>query len=68
MALGENEFIIRIIQEAGNLPGISWYCDRWCLRCQFTARCGLYIERSRIASENGGFSAEESVLWQQRHY
>jgi hypothetical protein len=31
--------LMRASQDPANIPGIYNYCDRWCERCGFTARC-----------------------------
>lgn len=32
-----------------NIPGIHNYCDRWCERCGFTARCAVYEQEQGIS-------------------
>ena len=34
-----------------NIPGIHNYCDRWCERCIFTARCGVIEIEKEIKAE-----------------
>jgi len=36
---------------------ISAYCDRWCERCAFTARCSNFAVSSALAKCNGNFEA-----------
>jgi hypothetical protein len=46
-----------LIQMAANpqfIPGIYNYCDRWCERCQFTARCLNYSSREKHSSTLSG--------------
>lgn len=33
------------------IPGIYNYCDRWCERCAFTARCRVYARTSQVPEE-----------------
>lgn len=34
-----------------NIPGIHNYCDRWCERCPFTARCEVYATEQELSDE-----------------
>src|SRR5215213_4807633 len=34
-----------------NIPGIHNYCDRWCERCFFTARCAVYENLENQSAE-----------------
>jgi hypothetical protein len=34
-----------------NIPGIHNYCDRWCERCPFTARCAVFESESNAKPE-----------------
>ncbi|MEZ5317521.1 MAG: hypothetical protein R2752_08995 [Vicinamibacterales bacterium] len=40
----EFEEIITRAGAPGLIPGIYNYCDRWCERCPFTARCLLFLD------------------------
>ena len=33
------------------IPGIHNYCDRWCERCLFSSRCGVYEKTSDLPPE-----------------
>ncbi|MGV3528127.1 MAG: hypothetical protein ACO1OO_04460 [Flavisolibacter sp.] len=33
------------------IPGVYNYCDRWCERCTFTARCRVYERTGKLAPE-----------------
>jgi hypothetical protein len=53
---------------AGNpnfISGIYNYCDRWCERCHFTARCGVYAAEE-ADPDNDPFSRDISnaAFWQ----
>jgi hypothetical protein len=32
------------------LPGVYNYCDRWCERCRFTSRCGVFMQEQAISA------------------
>jgi hypothetical protein len=34
-----------------HIPGLHNYCDRWCERCSFTARCAVYESSSQLTPE-----------------
>jgi len=38
-------------QEENFIPGIFNYCDRWCERCQLTARCRVYAMEQEYADD-----------------
>lgn len=42
------------MKEEGFIPGIYNYCDRWCERCSFTARCRNYASFEEFQREEGG--------------
>ena len=41
-------------QEEKFVPGIFNYCDRWCERCQLTARCRVYAMEQEYADDERG--------------
>lgn len=44
------------------IPGIYNYCDRWCEKCAFTARCRNYSRHEEdVYDENGEFDSEKFV-------
>lgn len=48
------------------IPGIYNYCDRWCERCAFTARCLSFKMDSATASRRGatgGVAADRQSFW-----
>ena len=59
MELSENaKRILNATNKPGIIPGIHNYCDRWCARCAFTARCGSFsieeeFAKDEIKSEEG---------------
>ena len=45
------------------IPGIHNYCDRWCERCAFTARCSVFaIEEEELAEDDSAESSESFPL------
>lgn len=37
--------------EDGFIPGVHNYCDRWCDRCPFTARCRVFASEQELSEE-----------------
>lgn len=51
-----------LLEKAGNpelIPGIYNYCNRWCERCQFTARCLQFQMEKEEASHSDSQSSDE---------
>ena len=46
-----------------NIPGIYNYCDRWCERCNFTARCAVYERTSKLTPEQNDIN--NKAFWEQ---
>ncbi len=46
-----------------NIPGIYNYCDRWCERCHFTARCAVYERTSKLTPEQNDIN--NKAFWEQ---
>jgi hypothetical protein len=50
------------------IPGIYNYCDRWCERCAFTARCLNYAMGQEIeARESRSRDSENEAFWDKLH-
>lgn len=49
--------------EAGLVPGIYNYCDRWCEKCKLTTRCLSYMMKSKI-EEKGELNLKDEILRQ----
>lgn len=47
--------------ENGLIPGIYNYCDRWCERCEFTARCRVFAMEQERAIDVENFTSEDLV-------
>ncbi len=43
------------------IPSIYNYCDRWCERCEFTARCSLFESEQELPDEVKDISSEAFV-------
>lgn len=64
----------QLADERDFIPGIYNYCDRWCERCAFTARCMVYAQEQefkRAAGETAGAGdsagradAADPAFWQ----
>lgn len=49
----EADMLDQLAKEPGLIAGIYNYCDRWCNRCAFTARC-LSFRMENVRAESGG--------------
>ncbi len=43
------------------IPGIYNYCDRWCERCTFTARCSVY--ENELDAPEGSLDMNNKAFW-----
>ncbi|MCB9315741.1 MAG: hypothetical protein H6569_06360 [Lewinellaceae bacterium] len=44
------------------IPGVHNYCDRWCERCPFTARCRVYANEQEFSEETA--DPADPAFWQ----
>lgn len=59
------ERLKQLAQNPNHIPGIYNYCDRWCERCGFTARClNFALERSEQDNEKRRDIADEQ-FWKE---
>ena len=49
-----------------HIPGIYNYCDKWCERCPFTARCSVFAMEARDRTP-GSRGPENEAFWKQLH-
>jgi hypothetical protein len=50
------------------IAGIHNYCDRWCERCPFTARCSVYaVEQQSAARKPEGQDITNAAFWEHLH-
>ncbi len=56
MSNAEFENLKRHVSRPEMIPGIHNYCDRWCERCSFTARCSVHT----IVSRDDGISGHQA--------
>jgi hypothetical protein len=47
------------------IDGIHNYCDRWCERCAFTARCRVYATEAANSSEPEANDMRNEAFWKQ---
>ena len=48
------------------IPSIYNYCDRWCERCPFTARCAVFtMEQTESGSGSPSRDAKNEAFWRQ---
>jgi hypothetical protein len=47
------------------IDGIHNYCDRWCERCAFTARCRAYEMEQRAGKSARGQAPDRAAFWKQ---
>jgi hypothetical protein len=45
------------------IPGIYNYCDRWCERCPFTARCMTFAMEQEEEKASGAKPADRAAFW-----
>lgn len=45
------------------IPGIYNYCDRWCERCAFTARCQTFAMEQEANRREGGPPRDMAAFW-----
>jgi hypothetical protein len=54
------------MEEKGYIQGIFNYCDRWCEKCAFTARCRVY-STERLAQADLPSDPESPEFWNKLH-
>lgn len=52
---------LKNIREAGFIPGIYNYCDRWCERCDHKTHCMSFVMGKKM-EERGGFNLDEEMV------
>jgi hypothetical protein len=60
----DKEYVKRLAANPDFIPGIYNYCDRWCERCPFTARCMNYALGEEQFSEADARDIYNQVFWQ----
>jgi hypothetical protein len=57
--------LIELPDDANLIPGIYNYCDRWCERCAFSARCKVYLtERNEADDDPTSRDLSNSAFWE----
>jgi hypothetical protein len=49
------------------IPGIYNYCDRWCERCAFTARCRTYAMEKEVFDGPESRDLDNQAFWDKLH-
>lgn len=57
----------RLVDNPDHIAGIYNYCDRWCERCAFTARCANFAVGEALDSENDESDLDSDRLWNTLH-
>jgi hypothetical protein len=50
-------------KDSGYIPGIYNYCDRWCERCRFTARCRTFAMEEEGKDAGDAMDITSDLLW-----
>ena len=58
------EELKKLAADANHIPGIYNYCDRWCERCSFTARCLNYKMSEEKFSDPESKDIDNEAFWQ----
>jgi hypothetical protein len=45
------------------IPGIYNYCDRWCERCSFTARCLVFAREKKYSGDKTEHDLKSDAFW-----
>jgi hypothetical protein len=57
--------VIDLLDNPNFISGIHNYCDRWCERCPFTARCVVYAtEEADSDIDSAGRDMSNAAFWQ----
>ncbi|MFH2218847.1 MAG: hypothetical protein ABII68_04200 [Pseudomonadota bacterium] len=51
-------------KDPGYIPGIYNYCDRWCERCRFTARCRTYAMEEEEKDSGDAVDVFSDLFWE----
>jgi hypothetical protein len=49
------------------ISGIYDYCDRWCERCAFTARCFLFAREDKFFGDKTEHDLKSGAFWKTMH-
>ena len=61
------EDITGLARDPRFIPGIYNYCDRWCERCPFTARCLTYAMEQRQGAGPETRDPSNAAFWERLH-
>ena len=54
----------KLSQNPKFISGIYNYCDRWCERCAFTARCMNFTMEQEQTEKSGGPPRDTAAFWE----
>jgi hypothetical protein len=55
--------IFKTLMSTDFIPGIYNYCDRWCERCAFTARCLAFSREKKYFGDNIEHDLKSDAFW-----
>lgn len=58
------EELKKLAADSNHIPGIYNYCDRWCERCAFTARCLNYKMSAEKFSDPESKDIDNAAFWE----
>jgi hypothetical protein len=56
--------LFELAQDPKFISGIYNYCDRWCERCAFTARCLLYAQEDADRTDPAAHDLNSEAFWE----
>lgn len=59
------EQLKKLAQNPNHIPGIYNYCDRWCERCAFTARCLNFAMQQNEREARKSYTIADERFWQE---
>lgn len=57
---------LKKMKDAGFIPGIYNYCDRWCEKCDHKLHCMSFVMGKKI-EERGGFNFDEEISYEEEN-
>ncbi len=60
----KKEDIKKLAENKDFIPGIFNYCDRWCERCPFTARCMKFAMTREYDDDHEASDINKEKFWQ----
>ena len=63
----DKEDLKRLAQDPNFISGIYNYCDRWCERCPFTARCMNFAMGEEQFPNQAERDISNAAFWEKMH-